>query len=207
MESFKAFFPPISEDQWQLLNAYSDVLTFWNEKINLVSRKDIAFVKEKHILPVLPAINLLCFNENDCVLDVGTGGGIPGIPLAILYPKLRFTLLDSIQKKVKAVKDMVDVLQLENVEVVCDRLENISAKFDIIVGRGVVNFETFVKWVSLNMRSAKSNVVYWTGGEITLSSSVKKFTQSFDLELFFKQRFCLSKKILCYSKNLRKICI
>lgn len=207
MESFKAFFPSVSENQWQLLNVYSDVLTFWNEKINLVSRKDIAFVKEKHILPILPAINLSYFNENDWVLDVGTGGGIPGIPLAILYPKLRFVLLDSIQKKVRAVKNMVEVLQLRNIEVVCDRLENISTKFNIIVGRGVVDFETFVKWVLLNMRSAKSNIVYWTGGEITLSSNMRKFTQIFDLELFFNRQFCILKKILCYSKKLRKACI
>lgn len=208
MEQFRNFFPTISEHQWHLLNEYHRLLVSWNEKINLVSRKDVDSIEVKHILPVLPAIHLRCFQKDKHVLDVGTGGGIPGIPLAILYPNIHFVLIDSIHKKTKAVEDIAKSLQLKNVEVICDRLENISYKFDVIVGRGVTMFKDFTKLVHPNLHF-NSYITYWTGGSTgeLLPPYIKKFTQCFDLELFFDHKFCESKKILCYSKQTGKISI
>lgn len=206
MEQFKNFFPTITEQQWCLLEAYHKLLLSWNEKINLVSRKDIDSIETKHILPVLPAIELRCFQRDKQVLDVGTGGGIPGIPLAILYPNIHFVLIDSIHKKTKAVEDIVNALKLANVDVICDRIENIPYKFDIIVGRGVTMFKDFIKLVHGHMNS-NGCITYWTGGNTDelLPRYLRKFTQCLDLELFLEHKFCVSKKILCYSKQTSKV--
>ena len=201
MKRFNKFFDAISDEAYASLDRYAELLVEWNAKINLVSRKDVDFLKEKHLLPVLPAVTLNCWDSVKTVLDVGTGGGIPGIPLAILFPKIRFTLLDSIQKKIVAVSDMVSSLKLNNVDVICDRVEHLDKTYDVVTGRGVTAFSDFVKLVRPRLAKKHGRVVYWTGGDskTLLPPWLKSQTEVFDLEAFFQHTFCETKKILIKS--------
>ncbi len=200
MECFKSYFSTITDPQWKLLECYCELLLKWNTKINLISRKGIEGMKEKHILPILPAVELACFVNGIHVLDVGTGGGIPGLILAILFPKIHFTLLDSVQKKINVVADMIRQLELPNAEAICMRLEVFPSRFDVVVGRGVTQFKDFLKLVRPHLKH-NGKVAYWTGGnlETLLTPGIKKHTKVFDLEQFFHHQYCESKKILCHN--------
>lgn len=166
------WFPSLPKDTWVQLREYTDLLREWNAKINLVSRKDMERLETKHLAHCLTITNFLRLMPKAQVLDVGTGGGLPGIPLAICYPQARFTLMDSIGKKVMVVEDMVHRLGLKNVEVRRGRVEEMPKKrsFDFVIGRAVTALPTFFGWVNNKIRKGSRNspangILYLKGGD------------------------------------------
>ncbi len=171
-DKLRQWFPKISDTSWAELRKYTDLLREWNAKINLVSRKDMDRLETKHLAHCLTMTNFLRLMPKAQILDVGTGGGLPGIPLAICYPQARFILMDSIGKKVMVLEDMIEKLDLQNVEVRRGRVEEMPKKrsFDFIIGRAVTSLPTFFGWVNNKIRKGSRNspangILYLKGGD------------------------------------------
>lgn len=175
---------------------------FWNRRINVVSRKDLSHLSERHILPSLSIGRIIKFRPETTVLDVGTGGGFPGIPLAILFPETEFTLLDSILKKLKVVEDIVYNLKLKNVKTIRIRAENYTKKFDFIVSRAVKPLPEFVELINDNIKPKNINkipngIFYLTGGEIEDQIKYfKNYIKVHHLKYIFKESFFETKKLI-----------
>ena len=164
-------FPQIEEAAWLLLETWAAYLREWNNKINLISRKDIEYLEARHLSQCLSITNHLKLMSGTRIMDVGTGGGFPGIIMAICYPQAHFTLIDSIGKKITVVQDLVDKLELKNVEARQCRAEEVKMKFDFITGRAVKNLPEYFSWIKDNVRRGERNsipngVLYWKGGEL-----------------------------------------
>lgn len=171
MNRIKSKFPNISEDSWPLLEQWALLLRGWNEKVNLISRKDIEHLEERHLAHCLAITNYLELKPDAQILDVGTGGGLPGIIMAICYPQAQFTLIDSIGKKIAVVQDLIEQLELENATALKTRAETIKQQFDFITGRAVKNLPEFFSWIKGNLRrksyhAVPNGVLYWKGGEL-----------------------------------------
>ncbi len=176
----------------KLGNLYKD----WNEKINLISRKDIDNLYTKHILHSLSIAKLINFKPGTNIIDVGTGGGMPGIPLAILFPEVNFLLVDSINKKIKAVDNILDHLNLNNVSTKTSRVENINLKFDFILGRAVAPISKFYSWVKdiikkENFNKIENGILYLRGDDfydeleqMNIKYKIHKIKDIFNLPLF-----------------------
>lgn len=172
MEHFliKKYFPDLKPEQLSQYEQLAPLYEDWNSKINLISRKDMDNFYEHHVLHSLAIAKYFDLLPGMKVMDIGTGGGFPGIPLAIMYPQTKFLLVDSIGKKIKVVQDVKKKLGLENVTALNDRAENIKEKFDVIVSRAVTQLPDFVKWCNGKLRITNDieagGVLYLKGGDI-----------------------------------------
>lgn len=164
-------FPNIDASTWARLDEWAACIRAWNEKVNLISRKDIEHLEARHLAHCLAVTNHLKLMDGTRVLDVGTGGGFPGLIMAICYPQAHFTLIDSIGKKIAVVQDITQKLKLRNVEARQCRAETIKKEFDFITGRAVKNLPEFFSWIKGNLRRGQRNsipngVLYWKGGDL-----------------------------------------
>lgn len=195
------YFPQLSKEQLYKYSCLGELYENWNAQINVISRKDIEKLYLKHILHSLAIAKFHTFKDNSSVMDVGTGGGFPGIPLAIMFPNTHFLLVDSIAKKLKVVDDIVEKLNLKNVKTIHSRVENIEDKFDFVVSRAVTNMPDFVKLVSKNiskksMHERNNGILYLKGGDLTDELKTYKTVEVFDLSNFFEEDFFETKKIV-----------
>ncbi|MEP3207720.1 MAG: 16S rRNA (guanine(527)-N(7))-methyltransferase RsmG [Maribacter sp.] len=195
------YFPDLTEEQkeqfTQLENLYQD----WNQKINVVSRKDIDELYLRHVLHSLGIAKIQQFLPGSKVLDVGTGGGFPGIPLAILFPETHFTLVDSIGKKIKVVEEVVAGLGITNVSPINSRVEEIKGQFDFIVSRAVAAMPTFTHWVKGKIKKEalherRNGILYLKGGDLSDELRNYRTAEIFDLTEYFKEEFFDTKKIV-----------
>ena len=195
------YFPGLSTLQQQQFRQLAALYEDWNQKINVVSRKDIDELYLRHVLHSLGIAKVERFLPNTSVLDVGTGGGFPGIPLAILFPETKFTLVDSIGKKIKVVEEVVAGLQLENVSPVNKRVEELDQRFDFIVSRAVAAMPTFVHWVKgkikkENTHERRNGILYLKGGDLSEELKTYSTVQQYPLTDYFKEDFFETKKVV-----------
>ncbi|MCH7657394.1 MAG: 16S rRNA (guanine(527)-N(7))-methyltransferase RsmG [Bacteroidetes bacterium] len=196
------YFKNLNTRQRQQFSELSELYEFWNRKINVISRKDIGRLYERHVLPSLSVAKAIRFKPGTKVLDVGTGGGFPGIPLAIMFPETDFVLLDSTEKKIRVVSTIAGELELNNVKTIQVRAELYSKKFDFVVSRALTTFPEFVALVKNNFHTKNINelsngIFYLTGGDI--KKEVKSFSTNFrifNLKDFFEEPFFETKKII-----------
>ncbi|PIF00336.1 MAG: 16S rRNA (guanine(527)-N(7))-methyltransferase RsmG [Maribacter sp.] len=195
------YFPNLSDDQQCRFKKLEGLYKDWNLKINVVSRKDIEELYLRHVLHSLGIAKVQMFKPGSDILDVGTGGGFPGIPLAILFPESRFTLVDSIGKKIKVVEEVVEGLRLNNVTPVNSRVEELDRQFDFIVSRAVAVMPTFVRWVKGSikketMHERRNGILYLKGGDLTEELKAYRNAQIFGLSDYFEEDFFETKKIV-----------
>jgi len=171
MNIINKYFPKLDETQRHNFEKLESFYAFWNAQINVISRKDFGEFYERHVLHSLAIAKLIQFTAGSKILDVGTGGGFPGIPLAILFPETQFLLVDSIGKKIKVVNAVAEELGLKNVKAQQIRAEEITEKFDFVVSRAVTRLPEFVPWVRKNISNRQINampngILYLKGGDI-----------------------------------------
>ncbi len=195
------YFPNLSDAQKKHFNLLQDLYQDWNLKINVVSRKDIDELYLRHVLHSLGIAKVIQFKEEAEILDVGTGGGFPGIPLAIVHPNTQFTLVDSIGKKIKVVEEVVSGLGLRNVTVIHSRVEDLDGNFDFIVSRAVAAMPTFVHWTrglikKKSVHPLKNGILYLKGGDLTEELRDYKQVKIYPLTTFFDEAFFETKKVV-----------
>jgi len=201
MELIKKYFNSLTEEQLQQFEQLEGLYTAWNAQINVISRKDIDELYLRHVLHSLGIAKIQSFKRASRVLDVGTGGGFPGIPLAILFPETKFHLVDSIGKKIKVVQEVVNTLGLKNVRSEHGRAENVKGEFDFIVSRAVTNMDDFVKWTRKKVAKKHNHelangILYLKGGDLT--DELVSFPKAtiFDLPNYFTEDFFETKKVV-----------
>jgi len=201
MDEILKYFPDLTDNQKQQFQKLEALYYDWNAKINVISRKDIDELYTKHVLHSLAIAKIQPFIPGSYVLDVGTGGGFPGIPLAILFPETRFYLIDVILKKVNVVKAVADALELKNVKAEQLRAENVKGDYDFIVSRAVTNMPDFVSWIKdkikkQNKHELKNGILYLKGGD--LSEELRDFPKAteYNISDFFEPDFFETKKVV-----------
>lgn len=201
MELILKYFPNLTEIQKQQFEQLRELYEDWNLKINVVSRKDIEELYLRHVLHSLGIAKIQAFLPGSQILDVGTGGGFPGIPLAILFPEVQFHLVDSIGKKIKVVEEVFAGLQLQNVKTTNARVETVSGKYDFIVSRAVAQMETFVHWINgkiakKNLHERRNGILYLKGGDLTEELKIYTTATVFPLSDYFEEDFFETKSVV-----------
>ncbi len=201
MQEILKHFPNLTETQIAQFTKLEELYKEWNAKINVISRKDIDELYTRHVLHSLGIAKVQKFKPGSWVLDVGTGGGFPGIPLAILYPETKFYLIDVIAKKIKVVQEVANGLGLENVKAEQIRAENVKGDFDFIVSRAVTNMPDFVLWVKEKIKKKqnhelKNGILYLKGGDLT--EELQDFPKAtlYNLSDYFEDDFFETKKVV-----------
>ena len=196
------YFPHLTDNQKKQFQLLKPLYEDWNAKINVVSRKDIDSLFEKHVLHSLAIAKIIQFKPGTTVLDVGTGGGFPGIPLAIMFPETQFTLVDSIGKKIKVVQEVAKGAELKNVTAQQTRAEQVKQKFDFVVSRAVTEFPEFYNWVRKSVlyqsnNSIKNGILYLKGGDLSVElESFKDKTKIYNIKDHFSEEFFETKKVV-----------
>jgi 16S rRNA (guanine527-N7)-methyltransferase len=201
MQEILNYFPNLSDVQKEQFHQLGQLYPEWNTKINVISRKDIDELYTKHVLHSLAIAKIQSFEPGTYVLDVGTGGGFPGIPLAILFPETRFYLIDIIAKKIKVVQAVAEALELKNVKAEQMRAENVKGDFDFIVSRAVTNMPDFVSWIKTkikkqNKHELKNGILYLKGGDLTEELKDFPSAKEFNIAEFFSDEFFETKKVV-----------
>ncbi len=201
MDILLKYFPELTEDQIDKFTKLGELYKDWNAKINVISRKDIDLLYERHVLHSLGIVKVQKFKSEAKILDVGTGGGFPGIPLAILFPETEFYLVDVIAKKIRVVNEVASALGLNNVQAEQRRAGTFDDRFDFIVSRAVTNMPDFVKWVRKNVAKKSAHelpngVLYLKGGDLTEELALFPKATQYDLQDYFKENFFETKKVV-----------
>tara|TARA_B110000003_G_C16605864_1_gene517471 strand:+ start:961 stop:1575 length:615 start_codon:yes stop_codon:yes gene_type:complete len=194
MQIIHKYFPDLTENQIQQFTDLQELYEHWNAQINVISRKNMDSLYTNHILHSLAIAKVIQFEKGTKILDIGTGGGFPGIPLAILFPEVEFLLVDSIGKKIKVVNEVSSAIGLKNVRTMHERAENIKETFDFVVSRAVTNMTDFKKWVKgkfnkKHNNSLKNGILYLKGGDLSeelrgISHTTHEISDTFEEEFF-----------------------
>jgi len=201
MQLILKYFPNLTKDQINQFEMLEALYQDWNIKINVVSRKDINELYLRHVLHSLAIAKIIEFKAGSQILDVGTGGGFPGIPLAILFPECQFHLVDSIAKKIKVVDEVKNGLGLKNVKTFHSRVEDIEGKYDFIISRAVAVMPTFVHWVKgkiakKNNHSLRNGIIYLKGGDLSEELKEYKTAIIYNISDYFDEEFYETKKVV-----------
>lgn len=201
MDIILKYFPDLTEVQIKQFSDLQELYKDWNLKINVVSRKDIDELYLRHVLHSLAIAKVIAFKPNTKVMDVGTGGGFPGIPLAILFPETQFHLVDSIGKKIKVVNEVAEGLGLENIKTTHGRVEEVKDTYDFIVSRAVAQMETFQRWVRNKVHKKqnhdlKNGILYLKGGDLSEELAAFPKATIYNLPDFFEEEFFETKKLV-----------
>ncbi len=205
MEIISKYFKELSPAQQDQFAALFDVYKEWNDKINVISRKDFDTLYERHVLHSLAIVKFLPFQNGSKILDIGTGGGFPGIPLAIMFPECQFHLVDSIGKKIKVVQEVTAALGLKNVKATHGRAEEVKDKYDFVVSRAVAELELLVKWsqgkISKKQINAIPNgLICLKGGDLSEElKAVNQYKELYNLNDYFTEDFFETKKLVYVS--------
>lgn len=202
MEEILKYFPQLTQNQISQFEQLYPLYLDWNAKINVISRKDIENLYLHHVLHSLAIAQIVNFKPGTTILDVGTGGGFPGIPLAILFPECKFTLIDSIGKKIRVGQEVSDAIQLRNIELKHLRVQEEKRKFDFVVSRAVMPLEDLVKLVKKNISPKQHNalpngLICLKGGELQHEiMPFKNIADSYEVSDYFKEEFFKTKKVV-----------
>lgn len=202
MDIILKYFPNITEKQKQQFAALYDLYADWNSKINVISRKDIENLYTHHVLHSLGIAKLIQFKDGSMIMDVGTGGGFPGVPLAILFPKCNFLLVDSIGKKIRVATEVSNAIGLENIQFRHCRAEEVKEQFDFVVSRAVMPLPDLVKIIRKNVSKEQQNalpngLICLKGGNLEGElKPFKKIAEADDLSMYFEEEYFKTKKIV-----------
>ncbi len=197
-----SYFPELTSIQIEQFSKLQEIYVHWNEQINVISRKDTENFYERHVLHSLGIAKVIQFKKGTKIMDVGTGGGFPGIPLAILFPDCEFLLVDSIGKKIKVVNEVASSLELKNVTGIHERAEKVGGTFDFIVSRAVTQMPEFITWVKSKISKTSKNtlpngILYLKGGDLSEEmKTVKQWSKEYNLKDFFEGEFFETKKVV-----------